>query len=85
MMALNQKVNGKIPERNDGNMPQAKQVFYQCQAVILGPDKGGITPFSIGNISFDKNRASSFVKGVEKKGFDYIKRNYPILCEQPAL
>ena len=80
-MALNQKVNGKFPERNDGNMPSCKIVYYQCKAVILGPDRGGITPFSVGKIEFDKGTASSFVKGVDRKGFNYIKKNYPILCE----
>jgi len=87
---LQEKTNGKFPERKDGNMSRIEQTYWECKSVILGEKNGGITPFRIGStgkdkIDFDRRRASAFVKGVDRDGISFIKRNYPLLCEQPAL
>ncbi|MCX6773311.1 MAG: hypothetical protein NTV88_06130 [Candidatus Micrarchaeota archaeon] len=84
-MAFKQKTNEKLAERNDGSMPNYKVIYFQCKSVLLGTDKGGIAPFSVGDTNFDKRRASAFVRGVKRNGTEYIKRNYPVLCEGTAV
>jgi len=77
-MALKQKTNPRFPETGNGTMSKCKVVYLQCKAVA----KGKITPFSLGDVDFSRQRATAFVKGVERNGNDFIKKNYPVLCEK---
>lgn len=83
-VAFKQKTTGKFPETHDGNMPKCRVIYLQCKAVLRGPEKGGILPFSVGKDKFDEDTARKFVNGVDRHGYSYIKRNYPVLCE-PAI
>lgn len=77
-MALNQKTKPRFPETGNGTMPKCKVVYLQCKAVA----KGNVTPFSLGDVDFSRRRAKAFVKGVERNGSEFIKRNYPVLCDK---